>query len=308
MKFIKIMAPVFAGLLMLSSCGPEKGKNISEMGNISQTDSLMYYFGQMRAGEYWREAMQDTTLKSQEARDAYLRGVQAGLDMIKAAKEGDVKADAYNQGIFMGVQLAMNLGEFEKEYSTKTDKKVLLQSFAYGLTSDTTVNVQDSQRSFYDLMNTFNAKKDEQMKKEAAETLSGAAVDLKMAKISDTLYGRVITGNPEGAAIKSGDKVKVKMTATKANGEELGIPMPEELEVGTEYGLPIFTEALESMKVGETKEFATTAASIFGNRASQFNLKGNDIVIIKISAESLIGGDEDNAPKIQIADPNQPKK
>lgn len=306
MKIIKIMAPVFAGLLMLSSCGPEKGKNISEMGNISQTDSLMYYFGQMRAGEYWREALQDTTLKSQEARDAYLRGVQAGLDMVKAAKEGDVAADAYNQGVYMGVQLAMNLGEFEKEYSTKTDKKVLLQSFAYGLTSDTTVNVQDSQRAFYDLMNDFNARKDEQMKKEAAGILSKEAVNLKMARISDTLYGRVVNGNPAGADIKSGDKVQVKMTATKANGEELGIPMPDQLEVGTEYGLPIFTEALESMKVGETKEFATTANSIFGNRASQFNLKGSDVVIIKITAEKVLG-DEEQTPQIQEIDSKLPK-
>lgn len=303
MKFNRLFLAAATGMLLMTSCGPEKGKSIGEMSGIDRTDSLMYYFGQNEAARYWRMSVNDTTMKDRAARDAYLKGVQAGLELVKSSgARSDAEIDLYNQGVFMGVQLAMNLNEFEKQYDLKPDKKILVQSLAYGLTNDTTVSETESQASFYNIMSRINGEKEESDKKNAAEALSAEVKKLGMKQLADGLYGKVLThGN--GGALEEGSRVKVNIDVRKADGEKLEIPMPEEVEIGNKYMSEPLKVALESMKRGGTSEFATTAYNIFGAQAQQMGLKANDVLILTIAVPS----DPDNVVKPAGAVTDQPE-
>lgn len=74
---------IATSLALLASCGPDKGRDISEFRNASTGDSLMYYYTQMRAYEYWREADSDTSMRNPEQRRRFLDGLKAGMDAIK---------------------------------------------------------------------------------------------------------------------------------------------------------------------------------------------------------------------------------
>lgn len=69
---------IATSLALLASCGPDKGRDISEFRNASTGDSLMYYYTQMRAYEYWREADSDTSMRNPEQRRRFLDGLKAG--------------------------------------------------------------------------------------------------------------------------------------------------------------------------------------------------------------------------------------
>lgn len=107
------------------SCSPDRGKSLNEMGQISLADSLLYYTGQLKAYEYLREAMNDTALRSTEARIRFLKGVRHGYDDMQG------NDTAYNLGIRYGVRLAVRGKHFENEFGFTFDKDVLFRSMAY---------------------------------------------------------------------------------------------------------------------------------------------------------------------------------
>lgn len=303
MKSLKFAALAAAGLFLLSACGPEKGKDINEMSNLTEADSAMYYFGQMRAGEYWREAQRDTALKTREARDAYLKGLKAGMDLVKAASgENDINA-TYNQGVFMGVQIAMNMAEFDKTYETKSNKSTVLQSIAYGLENDSVVKDSEAQSEFYGIMNRLDEKKEAADKANSATALASEASKLQMTKINDQLYGKVLkAGN--GTALKQGDKIDVEMTLKKANGEKIDMQLPKQIEIGNKYMSGPFSDALSSMTDKETKEFATTAYELFGSRTSQMGYKATDVMLVTIEIKGIDGAAPAQPGEIRVANPD----
>ena len=48
-------------------------KNIDDIADPTPGDSLMYYFGQMQADNYWRQTQNDSAMSSEEARTEYMR-------------------------------------------------------------------------------------------------------------------------------------------------------------------------------------------------------------------------------------------
>lgn len=295
MKFISIIA-IAAGLLLFTSCGPEKGESIDKMSGLSQTDSLMYYFGQQRAAEYWRGSARDTVMKTQEARDAYLEGIKSGMDLVKNLSKDNAADDSYNMGVYMGVQLAMNLNEFAKQYGDQPNKQVLLKSIAYGLSSDTTVNEMEAQEKFYSIMTELNVKKEAADKQAAAASLETEVKNLGMEKVADNLYGKV-TKNSAGAQITTDDKVTVDIAVKKVNGEPLEIPFPEQIDLNSQNVIGVFKDAILKLHVGETGEFATSAYEIFGQQAHQLGLEPNDVLLITINALSSEKNGEAAEPK-----------
>lgn len=97
------------------SCGPDRGKSLNEMGHVSLADTMLYYTGQLKAYEYLREAMNDTALRSTEARIRFLQGVRQGYDDMQG------NDSAYNLGIRYGVRMAVRGKHFENEFGFTFD-------------------------------------------------------------------------------------------------------------------------------------------------------------------------------------------
>ena len=86
MKFNNKILAAGAALLLLASCGGKgegESRSIADYGEISTADSLLYYFGQLRAADYWQFAKGDSTLAERASRDEYLKGLRAGLPRRK---------------------------------------------------------------------------------------------------------------------------------------------------------------------------------------------------------------------------------
>ncbi len=277
MKLKSILLCGVAALTLASCSQSEEGSRISGLKNANAGDSLLYYFGQRQASDYWKASERDTTFATEQARRDYMRGVQAGMNAVRS---GD---DAYNQGVFQGIQMAMNIFEFEKEYKMQLNPKVLVESMQEGLQSDSAVNVADAQKEFYAIMGRLNEQREENNRKEAAKNLEQAEKKLNMKKISDDLYGETVTKG-DTVKIKDGDKIKVSMTATDMQGQELAIPFPTEITVGDRFMGPVLTDAYTSMTNGETKKFITTGYALFSGRSARMGVEPDAVVILTVKA------------------------
>ncbi len=263
--------------LILAACSTPEAKNLSEISNASKADSLIYYFAQMRGAEYDREAQRDTTLATEQAKKAYVMGVQAGLNAAKADNE------AYNRGLFLGMQMAMNFQQFSKDYGIQLNKKVFLESLAEAMSSDSLANPSDMQREFYRIMGEFNSGKEERENQAASESLEKAASGMNLKKLADNLWGE-ITEKTDGEKIKDGDNVETSIVLAHADGKSIEAPLPSKIKVGARNIPAPLGEALKTLKSGETGKFATSAKALFGQRATQMGLEPSDVVIMTIKA------------------------
>ena len=110
---IKALSIVLVGgALALSSCSGGGSSTADNLKDAAPGDSLLYYFGQIQAAEYWRQAESDTTLRDEKSREDFMRGVKAGMDAVRSE-------DAYNQGVYLGVQMAMQIKESEEAYGIR---------------------------------------------------------------------------------------------------------------------------------------------------------------------------------------------
>ena len=277
MKIKSFLAIAACGLLF-AACQTNDGQSVAtDHSNAEKADSMLYYFAQMNGAQYDRDAQRDTTLASDEAKKAYIMGVQTGLN---AAKEDN---DAYNRGLNLGMQMAMTFQQFKKDYGVELNKKVFVKALSEALSHDSIINSSDMQREFYRIMSEFNAQKEERDTKAANENLSKASETLKMKKIADNLYGGVITP-AEGEQIKDGDNVDASINVENIEGKAINAPLPSKLKIGSRSLPEPINTALKTMKSGETGKFATSAMSIFGPRAAQMGLQPSDVVILTIKA------------------------
>ena len=198
MKFKSFLCMAAAGL-MLASCQNNSATGAGSASEAAKADSLMYYFGQFRGIEYKRTAETDTTLSSEDARHEYLRGVQAGLNAVKAGNE------AYNQGVSLGMQMAMNMAQFSDDYGVKLSNRGFLKGLREALESDSVADQNEMQKEFYRILGEFNTAKENRDKEAATAALVKEAGAKKLSKITDNLYGSV--GNAQGEKLKAGDKV-----------------------------------------------------------------------------------------------------
>ncbi len=264
---LKILIPTAAIALIMAACSSETTSDKSAMpANASTVDSVMYYFGQMRAGDYWRQANNDTTLTTEASRQAYLRGLRAGMEAVRTGDE------AYNQGLLMGMQMAMNLNEFGDMYNVRPNTNIMMQSLAAGLKNDSAADMATSQREFSKLMNRLNTEREARLSVESAKILAKEAPALGMSKIDSTLYGKTLKP-AEGENFKQGEKARVQIVLTDLNGKDIKMRMPQEVTVGDRYVAVPISQAVSTMSPGEVKEFLTTAVVLMGQRSHQLNLE-----------------------------------
>lgn len=291
MKLFKFL-PLAAVACLAVSC--QNGSN-GLSGSASQTDSLMYYLGQMNGAEYVREANRDTTMKEEGAKQAYINGVRAGL---AALKEGD---EQYNRGVMLGIQMASQMMSFSEQMDVNINRRSYVNSLTDAVMADTLPNMNEIQTQFRKVMeNIENAKK---MKDETAsrESLKTEAQKAGLNQIDDDLYGKV-TNTVTGDSVKNltkGNEITLQASITKADGEPLNMPIPPKGLIGERRGYTgIVEKALETLKSGETGEFMTTVHALMGPRARQMNLEPTDVVKITLTPEI--------AP-LEVADDKKPE-
>ena len=273
MKFLRIL-PAVAIACIAVSC-QEGGGSLSE--SSSQTDSLMYYLGQMHAADYLREANRDTTLKETSEKQAYLSGVKAGL---AALKEGN---DNYNKGVMMGVQMASQMMGFSEQMGIDINKNAYVGSLSSALMADTMPNTTLAQQDFRKVMSNIEAAKEARDQAASQESLKQVAEKDGLPKISDDLYGKVTVSN-DSVALTDGDEVNVTAEITKVDGEKVNIPVSPKGKIGNKRSFPeIISSALLNLKSGETGEYLTTAHALVGSRAAQLNLEPTDVLKVTIT-------------------------
>ena len=282
MKILRFL-PVAAIAMLAVSC-QNGGGTLSE--SSTQTDSLMYYLGQMNAGDYLRQAQTDTMMKEASEKQAYLDGIKAGLG---ALREGN---DNFNKGVMMGVQMAGQMLNFSEEMGVTVNKNQYVGSLSSALAADTMPNTQKAQMEFRRIMSDIDNAKKERDKVASQETLGQEAKAADLPKIDDDLYGKV-TETTDGAILNEGDEVTTEIKVTQANGDPVNMPMSNKGKIGNNRNFPsIISNAMLNLKSGETGEFMTSAHALLGSRVKQMNMKPTDI--LKISVKATLVPQEEN--------------
>lgn len=286
MKF-KFLASAAILAVLAGACQKTENNLPLTIDDKAKADSLTYYFGQVRVLEYLHEAESDTTLLEKQTKEEYIRGLRAGLQSIKNDK------NAYNQGLFLGMQLAMNMNQFKEEYEVALSPKILVESISKTLFSDSVPDAGEIQREFYRLMNEFNAAKDVKERDLSIKGMKAKAEELKMVQLTETLYSKSPKTVKENA-FKEGDNVIMNLKVTGPDGTPVNSPFPQEVSMGSRLrGNPLM-DALESLAPGETGEFITTAGALFGQRSAQLGLKKTDVIVIELSPELIKNEDAAN--------------
>lgn len=279
MKTSLYAAAVVVAAAALASCsgnseGDSKIRQLSDYKDLTAGDSVAYYYGQLTSLEYWRNAKVDTTLLDRESRDQYLKGLRAGYDAIRSN-------DAYNQGFFMGVQLAMQMKEFGEDYSTTVSKKVLVNAIEDGLKQDSIINEGELQQNFTEITNSIQMRKDAADRAEAAEILKKEAARNKWQAINVDLYAGPARGG-EGDVLKEGDQVGISVVFMNPKGQPIDRRENPDMIVGKMLPGAV-TQGLQTMKVGQTRTFYASAQAVFGRFCQRYGLKGNEIVSFRMT-------------------------
>lgn len=278
MKF-KTLFSISAALMLLASCDGNKTTNIADLKDPTPGDSLMFYFGQNIGVDFWQSTMNDTTLRTQAAREDYLRGVKAGIGAVR-------ENNAYNQGVYVGVQLAMNLKDFRENYpDLKVDDKVLLASLAGALEDEKAIDPAQAKAEFYKFLEGLSARKREADKEKSYALLQAKAKEMGMTQVAEGLYGKEIAAG-SGNDLVDGDLVKMDITASTLSGEMVGMQFPEEVVVGRNYSSPIVSVALRSMKPGETKQFIVSPIDLTPRRYAQGEFRADSLLKFTIKVMS----------------------
>lgn len=288
----KTVYTILASALLLTSCGPDKGRELSDMSDPTTADSLLYYYAQLRAHEYWDEAENDTSLRSEEARRQFLDGLRTGMEAIKSSGKDDV----YNEGVRLGIRMATNMQNLANLYGLDLDKEVMLESFENGLASQKEFPVTDYQNEFYRLLGVLKKQEIKREKEQSHVTLIEEARKRHMSKIADNLYYAVIRKG-SGPYAHNGDALYVSIIYQRADGEDLGMPSPEMVTIGAP-GVPfVLNEAYSRLTEGSTIAFATTAEAVFGSRTEIMGLRQSDVIVITITLNDIVShvhGDDNN--------------
>ncbi|MDE7402715.1 MAG: hypothetical protein K2M87_04805 [Muribaculaceae bacterium] len=277
---------VALGLLILSLTGCDRNKpmTIADLENPTTEDSLVYYFVQIRANEYWQKIDNDTTLRSPEEREKFLEGLKAGIDLIKRDNE------SFNNGVRFGTKLAKNLYAFEKYYGVTTDHELLIKSFESGLRGINDIPVLKYQEKFYELLNRVKQREASENLKKARMALIAEAREQKLHKYTENLYGK-ITRRGSGPTAKIGDEVHPTIHYEQADGDDFTMPTPGRVLIGAP-GLPtVYNEIFTRLGKGDAGVFATPAEAIFGARTQIMGLEPDDILVVTVTINDVIPGD-----------------
>ncbi|MDE7496497.1 MAG: hypothetical protein K2M67_06585 [Muribaculaceae bacterium] len=277
--FLRIAAASTALAAMMCSCGGTGvGKSLDEISDATSGDSLLYYYGQLHAVHFWDESASDSTLISEQGRESYLRGIEAGL-------KGIGNDENYNAGLIAGLEIARNIQQFRQDYGVELNPEIIMESLRYSLNEDSIEDEEDISMHFYEILTRLSNQKDSSDRTASEQALAEAAKSQNMQKVHTLLY-RKLESEGSGNILKEGDRVNVDLKVS-CKGHDIAVPIPKETKVGSPYTNALINEALLSMKEGETTLFITSAYSLFGRKCTQMHLIPSDIISIRITTGSL---------------------
>ena len=280
MKTLKATLAAGALALMLAACSnPPSGKPLADLGKLSQADSLSYLYGMSYADNYWRMAQSDSAAAGEAGRKEYLKGIQKGLALAS-------ESDQYNEGLLMGLQVAVAQKNLQKELGVTIEPEMFTSGLAYGLQADTVASDPRYQQQFQRIVDAIGKKKDKENADAAGKALAAAARQQGMAQMGPDVFGKVITPG-EGVLLQTGQTVNVDMKLLSLSGKELPIPMPKQINVGHEFAdLPIGPVILK-MHEKEKMELLTPAFALFGQNCSRLGLEPTEVVKVLIETKGL---------------------
>ena len=278
MHMKKLLLFFTASLLMAGGCG-HSPKDISEIKDATPADSMMYYFGEMQAYNYWRDAETDTLLHTEKAREEFIRGFRTALQM-----ESD--NPAYNKGLQLGLRLAIRLREFEQRYGTEFSEEMLAEALEYGLRNDSALEISEAQKGYYYHKDRFEMQAASKELGDAKVKLARRGGDRGFEMVSDTLYALDVTPPTSSPLFKEGDRVAVKVTVATLEGKEVVTrQFPDSLTLG-EGRIPLIVRyAIYTMTDGQTRQFMTTPRTLLGKRYALYNLPSDEPVIFTVKAQ-----------------------
>lgn len=283
MKLTRIIPAFCSAMLLAGIAGcnntPRDTYALSDIKDASLADSIMYYSGQIRAAEYWDDALDDDTLAYPKSREAFLEGVEDGIRISKQDK-------VYNKGFKIGQRIADNCKRLSIRYGLDFNPGIVFRSLRSGLRADTVVDIAESRRQFFAMVNECEEIHSEKVLKAAAKTLRREVKDLGMEQITDYLYGKT-EHEGTGTKLRMGDPVKMVTDIRTLDGEKINYATMETFNVGNRYMNDIFTKSLLTMSPGEIKKFATPAVILIGEKCLEYDLKPSETIIMTLSVFSV---------------------
>ena len=278
-----LLLAALGGLFIFTGC-KNSPKSISDLKGTTAEDSMMYYFGEMQANNYWQDAETDTLLRLEDARRDFMNGLRAGLDM-------DKDNEAYNKGLQLGVRLGIRIHEFEERYGVSLPKDIMVAAMANCLDEgNESFNIAEAQKGFYAIKDRYEFEASKKDINAAADNLVKSAKEQGFSRINDTLYVKTITpGN--GRRFKLGDRLPVEVTASKLNGQELVTKQfPDSVTLGEGRLRPVITQAVLTMNDGQTCQFMTTPRTLLGKRLhTVYKLPADQPLIFTVKAGAGAG-------------------
>ncbi len=296
-KFLHSLLAIVLAVTAVSCGGNSNDPNytLSSISNPTDADSLMYYFGQLRAVKFWRDAERDSVLRTSEGQKDYMEGMH---DAMKALN----RSEAYLQGLLDGANHADNIANYSRNYGRKFNPDIMMKSMASALANDSVSNLGEIRREFYGIRNKMESDRDSREEQNATAALTAAGEKLGMTKLTNDLWKKTLVQGA-GDQIERGDRIEVAMQMTTIDGHKIPINLPNEIIVGGRLMSILFSDAVLSMRQGDRCEFATTALALFGSHAHQMDLKPQSIVLMTISVIGEVDNSERPATDYESSNP-----
>lgn len=271
-------------LLLFAACDnvDTNGKSIAESGAKTDVDSISYYMGVTVAGMYDQMAAQDSTLKTDEGKAAYMKAFAKALSMF------DGKDEAQVAGMMAGLQVAYQMREMNKTLELNLNCNMLATGLAYAIHNDSIAKSPEVMQYLQTAMTRVQEQKMDKDRK-AAQASMQALTKSGYTKISESLYEKVLKPG-DGAAVKVGDRLKVTITAKDGKGNPMeSLPLPEEMVVGQTFGADSpLTTAINRMRVGGQSQFAIPAVDMFKGRQNNMGLESTDAVVFDVTVNEVL--------------------
>lgn len=254
-------------------------KSFDDMVNPSSADSMMYYFGEMNAASYWQDAETDTALRSEKAREDFVKGFK---EAIYLAKDNE----AFNKGLQLGLRLAVRLNEFENRYGIDFPEDILVAALRNSLEADGRADVAKSQQGYYNIKDRLEIEASKRELLGSKQQLAKKGREYGYEMVSDTLYAMDVTPAGPGPRFKDGDRVAVYVTASTIDGKEIvARQFPDSITIGAGRVPRIVCLGIHTMTNGQTRKFMTTPRTLFGKRYATYHLPSDEPVIFTVKAE-----------------------
>ncbi len=283
-----------------SSCKQEVSDDVKTkeelLSSNEPTDSILYFLGQIRAYQYWKRTDSDSTLRSDDQREKFLKGVRDGLNMVQ---EDD---PTYNYGLRLGIRVAEQIYQLEDDYDVQLHRKQFFSSLQNGLYTNEPINPLAMQAAYYQVLHGMEANHSKAESERTFRSIMGVAEEYDLKQVRTGLWWREVKPG-HGPNIRPGDRITIEIDYTRTDGESLGMPSPEIQIVGRGSMPQVLTDAYCLLRDGSSAIFATSSQLVFGTRGDLIGLRPTNIILIHVTVQRVEHDSNPSTPDFDDPDP-----